>query len=65
MNFEEHLRNWSGYENAQIYLDPTTAKLVAEVLAAARDRVGAEYDTLNQLEYALHELDTHYAKEHK
>jgi len=24
MNFEEHMRNWCGYENEQLYLDPDT-----------------------------------------
>ena len=62
VNFEERMRNWSGYENAQLYLDPTTALLVADVITAARDRIGTDYDIASPLEYAITLLDEHYAK---
>jgi len=75
MNFEEHMRNWSGYNNAQIYLDPITAKLVADLIAAARevhechcdpypvcDDVIAERAGIDRLGLAIKALDAHYEK---
>jgi len=67
MKFEEHMRNWSGYENAPLYLDPATAKLVADVITAARDRVEldleADLPCWSHLQGAIDALDTHHAKE--
>jgi len=63
MNFEEHMRTWGGYENAQIYLDPTTAKLVSEVISWARS-VGSRggLDDVADMNESLAALDAHHEK---
>jgi len=70
MNFEEHMRTWSGYENAQLYLDPTTAKLVAEVISWARElrHELEDFDAearvrIQEFDKAIEALDAHHAKE--
>lgn len=65
MNFEEHMRTWSGYENAHLYLDPDTAKVVAEFITAVRVFAEKSYEDVAALEYALEALDAHYEKGNK
>jgi len=57
--------DWDGRMQLSALGDPETALLVADVITAARDRIGTDYDIASPLEYAITLLDEHYAKDSK